>query len=307
MPSLLRAVPQAALLAAGLALFAAPALAQTGEAAPAEPETLTEYDASTVLATVGEVQITLGDLIAARQELPPQTQGQPDAVLFEGLLDQLVSRELFSQQGEAQNLGDTPQVEAELAAIKRELVGRAYLETTLQKASEGITDEAARARYEEELGRLTPEEEVRARHILVETEEEAQAIKAEADAGADFATLAEEKSTGPSKARGGDLGFFTRERMVPEFSEAAFALEVGEISEPVKSAFGWHVIKLEERRTPEPAPFEAVREQLIEAMAREAAQTELTKVRDEVVVDAEIRPPFAAIREDGLLAAPAAE
>lgn len=300
----------AALMLTAAAAHTERALAQSGEAKPeggqtAAAETLKEYAGDTVLATVGDKTITLADLIAARRNLPPQAQGQPDAVLFDGLLDQLISRELFAQQGEAQKLGEDPNIQKQLAEIKRELVGREFLERTLAKAREGVSEEDAKKRYEEEIAKLPKTEEVRARHILVKTEDEAKAIKAELDGGADFAELAKEKSTGPSKVQGGDLGFFTKERMVPEFSTAAFALEKGQVSDPVKTAFGWHVIKVEEKRTQEPPKFEDVKERLVEAMARENVQAELTKLREASVKSADKRPPVSAIREDALAPADA--
>jgi peptidyl-prolyl cis-trans isomerase C len=120
-----------------------------------------------------------------------------------------------------------------------------------------------KARYDKEVAATPPEEEISARHILVETEEEAKALITELDAGKDFAELAKEKSTGPSAGQGGDLGFFTKGRMVPEFEAAAFEITPGEYGkEPVKTQFGWHVIKVEERRETAPPAFEEVADQV---------------------------------------------
>ncbi|MEO1330514.1 MAG: peptidyl-prolyl cis-trans isomerase [Pseudomonadota bacterium] len=277
----------------------------TEDAAKDAAQILEQYDGSTVIATVGAREVTLSELIAARRELPPQSQNQPDEVLYDGLLNQLTAIEAYAQAGLDDDLDEDPALLAELEKIKRELVARNFFEKTLEEARAAIDDETAKARYDADIAKIETPEEVRARHILVKTEEEANAVKAEADGGADFAELAKEKSTGPSAPRGGDLGFFTAERMVPEFSAAAFALQAGEISEPVQTAFGWHVIKLEERRRQQPPSFEQVKERLVEALARERAQETLDAVRAERVQEAEARPPFAAIRDDAL--APAAE
>lgn len=312
---------------AGLALGGpAPARAQTetpapkaGDAKPAEAKpaegdkkeeaakpkedenVLKEFDGDTVVATVGEREITLRDLIEARRRLPPQAQRATPDVLFEGLLEQTVTREIFAQEGEAAKLGDDAEIKRQVESFRRELIGRTFVTNLLAKAAQDVTDDELKKRYDEEIGKLPKVEEVRARHILVKTEEEAKAIKAEAEKeGADFAKLAETKSTGPSKTRGGDLGFFTKERMVPEFSKAAFALKAGEISEPVKTAFGWHVIKLEERRTQAPPPFERVAGQIRRGIAREKAQAMLEELRKERVTTPEKRPPFSAIRDDKL-------
>jgi peptidyl-prolyl cis-trans isomerase C len=149
-----------------------------------------------------------------------------------------------------------------------------------------VNDEAIRARYDREVAARPAEEEVRARHILVPTETEARAALAEIRGGADFTAVAQRRSTGPGSREGGDLGFFRRGDMVPEFAEAAFALQAGQVSEnPVRSPFGWHVIKVEERRRATPPPFEevaqAIRQQLMEAEVQAAVERARTAARVE--------------------------
>lgn len=265
----------------------------------AQDETLETYDADTPLVTIGERVITLGDMIRARQELAPQLQSFPDEVIFEGMLQEMIRREVFAAAAVTSGVADQPDIAAELEAARQQILANAYLAQAIEPQ---LTDETVRARYDELVAEAPQEEEVSARHILVETEETAIEVKAEADGGADFAELAKERSTGPSGPAGGDLGFFTFEDMVPEFAEAAFALQPGEISEPVQTSFGWHVIKVEERRQVPPPAFEELAQQIARELAQEFATAEVEALTDDVgVVRAETLPPAAAIREDALL------
>jgi peptidyl-prolyl cis-trans isomerase C len=161
----------------------------------------------------------------------------------------------------------------------------------LQEAAKAaLTDEAMREVYNDAVKSMSGQEEVRARHILVETEEEAKAILEQLKAGADFATLAKEKSKDPGGADGGDLGYFSKDQMVPEFSEVAFKMYPGQLSNPVKTQFGWHIIKLEDKRTKPVPSFEQVRER-IEAFITRKAQSELiAKLRQGAKIE-RIDPP----------------
>lgn len=302
----------AAGLAASLALGAMPlgaaaqtAGAQTADAAP-EAATLETYDASTVLAQVGEQTITLGDVIVARSQLPGEYQSAPDQVLFEQLLEILVRDAVLAEKARTAGLESDPRVAAQLRFARRNTLSRAFSEHEAEDPAVAgeVTEESVKARYDEEIAQLETQEQARARHILVETEEEAKAVKAELDAGADFAELAKEKSTGPSGPNGGDLGYFERGQMVPSFDEAVFALEVGAISEPVQSDFGWHVIKLEDKRQAPPPPFEQVKQLLERQMIEEARAARIESYGEELGLSrAEALPPAAAIREDALLGA----
>ena len=150
-------------------------------------------------------------------------------------------------------------------------------------ATEGkaaTTDEAMKKVYEDASKQITGEQEVHARHILVETEDEAKAVKAELDKGADFAELAKKKSKDPGASDGGDLGFFTKDQMVPEFSAVAFALEPGKISDPVKSQFGWHIIKVEEKRNRKAPDFDQVKAQIETYVTRKAQADYVAKLRE---------------------------
>ncbi|WP_299045048.1 peptidylprolyl isomerase [uncultured Tateyamaria sp.] len=224
-------------------------------------------DADTVVATVNGTDITVGHMIVARASLPQQFQQLPDEVLFTGILDQLINQTLLAQAYD----GDLPkrtglQIENET----RSLTAGEELEALFE---ERLTDDALQAAYDAKYAGATPQEEYNASHILVETEEEAQAIKADLDGGADFAATAREKSTGPSGPNGGQLGWFGTGAMVPSFEAAVIALEVGEVSEPVQTQFGWHVIILNETRTPDAPTLDEVREDLIQEVRDQTVET----------------------------------
>jgi len=142
-----------------------------------------------------------------------------------------------------------------------------------------LSDEAEHKVYDEAVKQMVNEEEVHARHILVPTEDEAKAVLAELKKGADFAALAKEKSKDPGAAEGGDLGFFTKEQMVPEFAEVAFKLDKGQISDPVKTQFGWHIIKVEDKRTKPTPAFEQVKAQIDNYIAHRAQSEMVEKLR----------------------------
>ena len=158
------------------------------------------------------------------------------------------------------------------------------------------TDDAMKKVYEEASKQITGEVEVRARHILVETEDEAKAVVEELKKGADFAELAKKKSKDPGASDGGDLGFFTKEQMVPEFSAVAFAIEPGKISDPVKSQFGWHVIKVEEKRSRKAPEFEQVRGQIETYVTRKAQADYVAKLRETAKVERMDKPAEPAAK-----------
>lgn len=273
----------ATVLGAGVA-FTVPTLAQT--TAPAAPEVETTTEGATapeggedrVIATIGGVEIfeselgyALSDLGAQFGQLPPEQQRV-------AALSALVDIKLLAGRAEEAGLGDSEDFQRRMDFLRDRALHNAYFQ---EEVLGGITEEELRARYEEEIAAAPPVEEVNARHILVETEEEAQSIIEELDGGADFAALAEEHSTDGSAANGGDLGYFQRGQMVPAFEEAAFALEEGAYTaEPVESQFGWHVIKLEDKREAEPPAFEEISQQLRQIVMRERYLEVLESARD---------------------------
>ncbi len=229
-----------------------------------------DVKADTVVATVNGTDITVGHMIIARATLPEQYQQLPPDVLFKGILDQLVQQTALAQNFE----GDVPpRVALALENERRQLVAGEVIEKAM--AAE-ISAEALNAAYEKTYGSAEPSEEFNASHILVETEEEALAIITELEGGADFAEVAKEKSTGPSGPGGGNLGWFGPGMMVPEFETAVVELEVGSVSAPVQTQFGWHVIKLVEKRLKDAPPLAEVQAEL-ETQIREAKVQELVE------------------------------
>ena len=237
-------------------------------------------DASTVVATVNGTDITIGHMIVARASLPEQYQRLPDEVLFDGILTQLIDQELLAQSASADDLA--PYVTLSLDNERRSLIAGDTINSLLEAE---ITDDMLRSMYETEKEEAAPTEEYNASHILVETEEAAQAIKAEIEGGADFAAVAREKSTGPSGPNGGSLGWFGPGAMVPSFEAAVVALEVGQVSDPVETQFGWHVIKLNETRTQEFPSFDELRENLFDTARADAIQRLLDELTSAATVD----------------------
>ena len=217
-------------------------------------------EAHTVLATVNGVEITLGHIIALRARLPEQYQQLPDDVLFNGLVDQVIQQELLAADARknldyAQSLALENEARALLAGDMIERV-----------SNQEVSDADLQAAYEAEFADTAPEPEFNAAHILVETEEEAQTLITELANGVEFADLARAKSTGPSGPNGGALGWFGLGQMVPPFEQAVVALEVGAVSEPVQTQFGWHVIQLNEKRLRGAPALEDIRAQLDQAL-----------------------------------------
>ena len=262
-----------AALAGGLALGLA--------AAP-----LAAQDADTVIATVGDTEITLGHMIVAKRSLPQQYQQLPDQQLFAGLLEQLVQ-----QNALAQAVGN-PTRATELT-IENQRTGLLAGEALGRVGQEAVTDEAIRAAYEARFADAEPSREYNAAHILVETEDAAQELIDQLDEGADFAELARAHSTGPSGPNGGALGWFDAAQMVAPFRDAVTEMEAGEVAGPVETQFGWHVVRLNETRMSEAPPLEEVRGQLADELRQQAQQAHIDKVMAETEVsrtEAEIDP-----------------
>ena len=239
-------------------------------ALPATAQDETTFD--TVVATVNGKNITVGHMIVARATLPEQYQQLPDEVLFSGILDQLIQQTALADTFS----GELPaRARLSLENETRSLTAAEVIESVM---SQPITEEAIQAAYDEQYADADLGEEFNASHILVETEEEAKAIVEELSGGADFAELAKEKSTGPSGPSGGSLGWFGAGMMVPEFETAFAGMEAGSVSDPVKTQFGWHVIKLNEKRITEAPTLDSVREELDLQVRQTLVQAEIEKV-----------------------------
>jgi peptidyl-prolyl cis-trans isomerase C len=243
---------------------------------PAQAETVAEFlaqpapTADPVVARVDKSEIHRSDLVTALNSMPPQVQQMQMSQIYPLLIDRMVDIKLIAAAGRAAGLASDPEVKRKVADAEDRAIQEAYLDGKVKKQ---ITDEAIRKKYQEELTGNPPEDEVHARHILVAKEEDAKAIIAQLQKGADFATLAKSKSTDGSAKEGGDLGFFSHDEMVPEFADAAFAMKPGEISKvPVKTQFGYHVIKVEERRKQEAPSFDQAKEEIAGEMQQELTQ-----------------------------------
>ncbi|HDY94099.1 hypothetical protein LCGC14_0489100 [marine sediment metagenome] len=266
------------MVAASLAL---PAFAQDDAAANTDAQTdaQTDVTAETVVATVNGTNITIGNMIIARATLPEQYQQLPPEVLFKGILDQLVQQTALSQDYE----GDLPtRITLALENERRQLIAGEVIEKAM---AQDVSQEELQAAYDEAYTDAEPTEEFSASHILVETEEDAKAVKTELDEGADFAELAKEKSTGPSGPAGGTLGWFGPGMMVPAFETAVAELEVGAVSEPVETQFGWHVIKLDEKRQKEAPALDEVKDELETQVRQVKAQALIEETTEAADVD----------------------
>jgi peptidyl-prolyl cis-trans isomerase C len=260
------------LFTAGLAVSIAanaaePSSAAAGSLPPGNP----------VVARVDGVEFHLSDVEAAQQSLPPQAQKVPLEQIYPMLLDRLVDGELISEAGRKEHLEQDPDVQSRLKRYEDRLIQEAYLNRAIKQAE---TDDSLKTRYQKLLKEKPAQEEVHARHILVANEDEAKSVIAQLDKGADFTALAKKYSTDPSAEEGGDLGYFGHDDMVKEFADAAFALPVGQYTKtPVKTEFGWHVIKVEDKRQGKPPSFEEAQDQLHQDLARDIIEAKLQELR----------------------------
>jgi peptidyl-prolyl cis-trans isomerase C len=236
-----------------------------------------------VIARVNGAVIHRSDFEAAERTLPPQAQKLPLATVYPILLEQLVDGELIAEAGRKEDLQKDPEIVRALKRDEDHLIEHTYLTRAIQAAA---TEDALKAKYQEYLKDHPPQEEVRASHILVKTKEEAQDIIAQLDKGADFAELAKKYSTDPGGKSGGDLGFFAKKEMVPAFADAAFALKVGTYTKtPVKTEFGWHVIKLVARRPGKQPSFAEARPQLEQMIARDVINARVKELRSTAKIE----------------------
>src|SRR5579884_1500752 len=277
------AMPVCCFPARGFALVCAavlflPGVARSAEPAPAPANQPAAPADDPVVARVNGVELHRSDILALQRGLTPQAQKLPFDQVYPMLLDRLVDAELLTEAGRKDNLAQDPEVKGELARLEDRLIQRVYVERLL---AAGETEARLKARYEQLIKEKPPQEEVHARHILVATEQEALAIIAQLDKGADFAELAKKNSKDPgTDSGGGDLGYFTKDEMVPAFAEAAFALPVGSYTKkPVKTEFGWHIIKVEDRRTAKPPTFEQAHDQIVRLVAGEILTEKLKALR----------------------------
>lgn len=288
-----------ALAMLGLMALALPAAAQDAaptDAAPAAP-VATPVDPKAVVATVNGEPITEADLTLAGEDFAEELAKVAPEQRRKAILDVLVDLRLMAGAAEKDGLDKSEEFQRRLALLRARALRNEFFRAKVDNA---VSDEAVQKRYEAEVAKIVPEEEVHAAHILVETEDEAKAIIKQLDDGGDFAKLAEEKSKDPGSGKmGGDLGFFTKGKMIKEFEDAAFALEPGKYTEtPVKSQYGFHVIKsVEKRKQPLPT-YDQVKDQVRQLVLRDTFVETVSKLRADGKVD---------ITDPVLKAAPATE
>jgi peptidyl-prolyl cis-trans isomerase C len=244
-------------------------------------------DANPVLAKVNGAEIRQSDVKLAEEELGPSLAQMEPATRSENVLSFLIDMKIVAKAAEDKKIADREDFKTRLAFARNRLLMDNLLSVEGKAAT---TDDAMKKVYDDASKQITGEQEVHARHILVETEDEAKAVAEELKKGADFADLAKKKSKDPGASDGGDLGFFTKDQMVPEFSTVAFALEPGKISDPVKSQFGWHIIKVEEKRNRQAPSFEQVKAQIETYVTRKAQSDYVTKLRETAKVERMDKP-----------------
>jgi peptidyl-prolyl cis-trans isomerase C len=243
-----------------------------------------------VVAKINKTDITEADIATALADLGDSIQQIPEAQRREYAISYIADLRLGAKAARDAKLSDDPDFKRRLGYQTDRML---FEEFNAAEAKKIVTLDAMKALYADTVKTLKPETEVRASHILVETEEQAKEIGKRLKAGEDFAKLATELSKDPGSGKqGGDLGFFTKERMVPEFSTAAFALEIGQVSEPVKSQFGFHVIKMTEKREKPVPSFDEVKDQIEQFMFRRAQQETIQKLRATAQIE-RIDPPTA--------------
>jgi peptidyl-prolyl cis-trans isomerase C len=252
-------------------------------------------DANPVLAKVNGSEIRQSDMAIAEEELGPSLEKMDPATKRENLLAFLIDMKIVAKAAEDKKVEDSDEFKKRLAFARNRLLMDSLLANEGKAAT---TDDAMKKVYDDAAKQITSEQEVHARHILVATEDEAKAIEDELKKGADFAELAKKKSKDPGASDGGDLGFFTKDQMVPEFSAVAFSLEPGKISDPVKSQFGWHVIKVEEKRNRKPPDFDQVKGQIETYVTRKAQADYVAKLRETAKIERMDQPADAAPKPD---------
>lgn len=251
--------------------------AQTeAKAEPADPN-------DKLLATVDGAEIRESHVRSMYDGLPAQYKQAPFPMIKAQLVEQLVSMRMIQNAAKAEGYDAQADFEARVDDVRLQLLQEYYLQ---KKIDEAVTDAAVQGEYDKVVADFKAEQEVRARHILLKEEAEAKDVVAKLDAGGDFVELAKELSTGPSGPNGGDLGYFVKGRMVKEFSEAAFALEIGEYTkEPVQTQFGWHIILMEDSRQTQPPSLDSMREQIQQNLSGQTVNALLDDLKAKAKVD----------------------
>jgi peptidyl-prolyl cis-trans isomerase C len=266
--------PRRGLLALGtalaIALLTTPAVVRAAD------------EADPVVARVNGAPIHQSDLKLAEDDVGSNLPPMPGEAKRDYLISYLADVMVVAKAAEDKKVADGDNFKRRLAFLRNKLLMEQLLQTEARTA---VTDAALHKVYDDAVKQMGQEQEVRARHILVETEDEAKAVQSQIKSGADFAELAKQKSKDPGASEGGDLGYFGKEQMVPEFANAAFKLENGQVSEPVKSQFGWHIIKVEDKRQKQVPEFDKVKDQIETYVVRKAQSDAVAKLREGAKVE----------------------
>lgn len=239
--------------------------------------------ADEIVATVNGKNITEADIKLAETEIGSDLGSLPEATKRRVLVEYLIENQLFAEAAEGNKLGSTPEFDGRMQYWRRRALRDTYFEKTVK---DSVSEADAKKLYDEQVKLLKPEEEVKARHILVESEDKAKEIAEKIAHGADFADMAKQFSKDPgTKDDGGSLGYFSKGQMVPQFEEAAFKLEEGDVSDPVQTQFGWHLIQVEDRRERQPPAFDVIKERLIASMMHRKAQEIAADLRSKAEIE----------------------
>jgi peptidyl-prolyl cis-trans isomerase C len=239
-------------------------------------------DQDRVRAKFAGEEIRQSDIEFFVSQLPDKVRAAPREQIEPLVVDELINTRLVARLARSAGTQDNEDYKRQVEDAAARILQTVYLAGQIQ---ERMTEERLDKAYEVFVAENPPTEQIRASHILVEAKESAQAIVAEVRSGGDFAEVARRESTGPSASAGGDLGFFEKGQMVPTFAEAAFALEVNEVSDPVQTQFGWHIIKLANRRQTPPPSLDEVREELTQRLTGEIMGEVLSEAREGVTIE----------------------
>ena len=236
-----------------------------------------------IVANVNKEKISLETMIHAMNEVPPEIQSQPFMSYYEELLERVIDIKLFAQEGKKLSLEEEPSVKSAIDFVTEKVLMQAFLSKYVQ---ENIKEENLKTSYNNFIADETSREEIKASHILIDTESEAIDVINMLNNGDDFEELAKNKSTGPSGPSGGDLGWFKRGQMVPPFEKAVFSLNKNEISQrPVQTQFGWHVIKVFDKRIPEAPSYESMKSKLIQDLERKIVSKKIQDLRNDALIE----------------------
>jgi peptidyl-prolyl cis-trans isomerase C len=236
-----------------------------------------------VAARIAGQTISRADVLAAQDMMPAQYRRAPAEAIYGVLLEEVVDSRLLAIEARKARLHEDPALKRRLARVEEQILREAYVQ---QYVAKQLPESVQRKKYDELVASIPRPEEVRARHILVKTKDEADAILKQVQGGADFAQIAKEKSTDGTAAEGGDLGYFTRDQMLAPFVEAAFALKPGDLAAaPVETEFGWHVIKVEDKRLAVPPSFEDIKDELLVQLSREQVLQLLKKIKSDTKIE----------------------